>query len=121
MSQYRTAKLRVVASVGESLRIVRELQELSQNHLAKLTEISQTTISAIGSNRVNIGVERATVLARAVGAVAVAFCRSRNSRRATKPQRHPSLSRCVRTQGTQVRGPTPAPNKKARYFRSEPF
>ncbi|MGL6224361.1 MAG: helix-turn-helix transcriptional regulator [Steroidobacteraceae bacterium] len=66
MSQYRTATRRVPLSVGESVRIVRELQELSQNQLAALTGIPQTTISAIENDRVNLGVERAKVLARAL-------------------------------------------------------
>ena len=50
-------------SVGESVRILRELQELQ---LAELTGISQATISAIENSRVNLGVERAKVLARAL-------------------------------------------------------
>jgi len=66
MSQYRTARRRAALSVGESVRIVRELQELSQNQLAALTGIPQTTISAIENDRVNLGVERAKVLARAL-------------------------------------------------------
>jgi DNA-binding XRE family transcriptional regulator len=52
--------------VGESVRIVRELQELSQNQLARLTGIPQATISAIENDRVRLGVERAKVLARAL-------------------------------------------------------
>lgn len=47
-------------------RILRELQELSQNELAELTGIPQSTISAIERGRVNLGVERAKVLARAL-------------------------------------------------------
>jgi len=66
VSQYRTARRRVALSVGESVRIVRELQELSQNQLAALTGIPQTTISAIENDRVDLGVERAKVLARAL-------------------------------------------------------
>ena len=53
-------------SVGESVRIVRELQELSQNALAELTGIPQSTISANENDRVNLGVERAKVIARAL-------------------------------------------------------
>jgi transcriptional regulator with XRE-family HTH domain len=45
---------------------VRELQEMSQNELAGLTGIPQSTISAIERDRVNLGVERAKVLARAL-------------------------------------------------------
>ncbi len=53
-------------SVGESVRIVRELQELSQSDLAELTGIPQSTISAIENDRVQLGVERAKVLAKAL-------------------------------------------------------
>ncbi len=53
-------------SVGESVRILRELQELSQNQLAEASGISQATISAIENDRVRLGVERAKVLARAL-------------------------------------------------------
>jgi transcriptional regulator with XRE-family HTH domain len=66
MSEFRPAKRRVKVSVGDSVRIVRQLQELSQNQLAKLTGIPQTTISAIENGRVRLGVERAKVLARAL-------------------------------------------------------
>ena len=66
MSQYRPAKKRVDVSVGESVRILRELQEFSQSELSRLTGIPQATISAIENDRVNLGVERAKVLARAL-------------------------------------------------------
>ncbi|MBO9482253.1 helix-turn-helix transcriptional regulator [Salinisphaera sp. G21_0] len=66
MSEYRKAKRHVEVSVGESVRIVRELQELSQNELAEITGIPQSTLSAIENNRVNLGVERAKILARAL-------------------------------------------------------
>ena len=45
---------------------MRELQELGQTQLARLTGISQKSISAIEHDRVNLGVERAKVLARAL-------------------------------------------------------
>lgn len=63
---YRPAKKHIDVSVGESVRIIRELQELSQSDLAELTGIPQSTISAIEHNRVSLGVERAKVLARAL-------------------------------------------------------
>lgn len=66
MKDYRKARKRVDVSVGESVRIIRELQELSQNDLSKLTGIPQSTISAIENDRVNLGVERAKLLARAL-------------------------------------------------------
>jgi transcriptional regulator with XRE-family HTH domain len=66
MKDFRPAKKRVEVSVGESVRVVRELQYLSQNDLAALTGIPQSTISAIENDRVRLGVERAKVLARAL-------------------------------------------------------
>lgn len=65
-STFRPAKKRIEVSVGESLRILRELQGLSQNQLAQLTGIAQATLSAIENGRVNLGVERAKVLAIAL-------------------------------------------------------
>jgi len=66
MSQFRPAKKRVDVSVGESVRIIRELQGLSQNQLAERTGISQATLSAIENDRIRLGVERAKVIARAL-------------------------------------------------------
>ncbi len=66
MKNYSKAKKRVAVTPGESVRIIRELQELSQNKLSELTSIPQSTISAIERDRINLGVERAKVLARAL-------------------------------------------------------
>jgi len=66
MKVFRPARKRTEVSVGESVRIVRELQGLSQNRLAEMTGIPQATISAIENDRVRLGVERAKVLARAL-------------------------------------------------------
>ena len=63
---FRRARKRVEVSVGESVRIMRELQGLSQNELSKLTGIAQSTISSIENDRVKLGVERAKVIARAL-------------------------------------------------------
>ena len=63
---YRKARRHIEVSVGESVRIIRELQELSQNALSDLTGIPQSTLSAIENGRVNLGVERAKVIARAL-------------------------------------------------------
>ena len=64
MKGYRPAKRRVAVSVGDSVRIVRELQGLSQNELAQRTGIAQATLSAIENDHIRLGVERAKVLAR---------------------------------------------------------
>ena len=66
MKQFRPAKKRITVSAGESVRIIRELQGLSQNQLAQRTGIPQATLSAIDNDRVRLGVERAKVLARAL-------------------------------------------------------
>ena len=66
MKAFRPARKRIEVSVGESVRIVRELQGLSQNRLAEMTGIPQATISAIENDRVGLGVERAKVLAHAL-------------------------------------------------------
>ena len=66
MSDYRKAKKRIEVTVGESVRILRELQEMSQNQLATATGIPQSTISAIENGRVRLGVDRAKVLARSL-------------------------------------------------------
>ena len=63
---FRKARKTVGVSVGESVRIIRELQGLSQNELARLTGIPQSTISAIENDKVSLGVERAKVIARAL-------------------------------------------------------
>ena len=66
MSEFRKAKKSVDVTPGESVKILRELQELSQNQLAQFTGIPQSTISAIENDRVRLGVERSKVLARAL-------------------------------------------------------
>lgn len=66
MSEFKKAKARVDVTVGESVRIVRELQDLTQSQLSEKTGIPQSTISAIEHDRVKLGVERAKVLARAL-------------------------------------------------------
>ncbi len=66
MKDYQEAKHRTDVSIGESVRIIRELQELSQNELSAISGIPQSTLSAIEHDKVNLGVERAKVLARAL-------------------------------------------------------
>jgi len=66
MKDYRKATKRIEVSPGESVRIIRELQGLTQNELSSLTGIPQSTISAIKRDRIRLGVERAKTLARAL-------------------------------------------------------
>ena len=66
MKDYKEAQKRTDISIGESVKIIRELQKLSQNELSAITGIPQSTLSAIEHNKINLGVERAKVLARAL-------------------------------------------------------
>jgi len=66
MNDYQEAQKRIDVTVGESVRIIRELQALSQNDLSSITGIPQSTLSAIENDKVKLGVERAKVLARAL-------------------------------------------------------
>lgn len=66
MQNFTPTKKRVEVSPGESVRIIRELQGLSQTQLAALCGIPQATLSSIENSRVNLGVERAKVLATAL-------------------------------------------------------
>lgn len=66
MSAFRPARKRIEMTAGESLRVMRELQELSKPELAAMTGIPQSTISAIENGRINLDVERAKLLARAL-------------------------------------------------------
>ena len=66
MNEFNEAKHQIEVSMGESVRILRELQEFSQNELAEITGIPQSTISAIENDRVRLGVERAKTIARAL-------------------------------------------------------
>jgi transcriptional regulator with XRE-family HTH domain len=60
------ARRRVEITPGESVRILRELQGYGQTELASRCGIPQSTISAIETGRVNLGVEHAKALARAL-------------------------------------------------------
>lgn len=60
------AKVHHSVTPGEALRMLRELQELSQNALAEMTGISQSNISAIEGGSKQMGRERALVFAKAL-------------------------------------------------------
>jgi len=66
MKDYKESQKRTDVTIGESVKIIRELQELSQNDLSTITGIPQSTLSAIEHDKINLGVERAKVLARAL-------------------------------------------------------
>ena len=63
---HRLARHRVHLTPGAATRIARELQEMSQAELARMSGIPQPTISAIEKGRVRLGADRAEKLARAL-------------------------------------------------------
>lgn len=65
-TKYIPARTRVALAPCDSVRIARELQEMTQADLAAASGIPQPTISSIESGRVTLGAERAEKLARAL-------------------------------------------------------
>ncbi len=65
-SKYVSARTRVALTPGDSVRLARELQEMTQAELAAGSGIPQGTISSIENGRVTLGAERAEKLARAL-------------------------------------------------------
>lgn len=60
------AKMHEILSPSEVLKMLRELQGLSQEDLSEITGISQSNISALENGARQFGRERAIVLARAL-------------------------------------------------------
>ena len=60
------AKVHIHLTPGEALKMIRELQVLTQADLAKITGISQSNISALESKARQMGRERAIIFARAL-------------------------------------------------------
>lgn len=63
---FKKAKVNVEVTPGEALRILRQLQGVSQNELSKLTGIPQSNISAIENGSSQLGRDRTIVLAKAL-------------------------------------------------------
>lgn len=61
---YAAMNMIVDRTPGDTIRALREMCEWTQKDLEALTDIPQTTISAIENNRQNLGVERTKVFAR---------------------------------------------------------
>jgi transcriptional regulator with XRE-family HTH domain len=60
------AKVHAHLTPGEALKMLRELQGLTQADLSKITGISQSNISALEGNARQMGRERAIVFAKAL-------------------------------------------------------
>lgn len=64
--EFVKAKVRAAVTPGEALKMLRELQGLSQSELAELTGMKQSNISSMESGARQMGRERAITLARAL-------------------------------------------------------
>jgi transcriptional regulator with XRE-family HTH domain len=64
--EFTPSKMRVSVTQGTAVKILREKNNLSQNELAQVTGLTQSTISSIENGRISLGIERAKVLARAL-------------------------------------------------------
>jgi transcriptional regulator with XRE-family HTH domain len=62
----KASRGRVTLTPGAAVRVGRELQELTQAQLSALSGIPQSAISAIETGAVELGLERAERLARAL-------------------------------------------------------
>jgi transcriptional regulator with XRE-family HTH domain len=63
---YHPTKRYADVTTGEVLRMLRELQEMSQVELARASGVPQTAISALENDRETLGVERAKSLGAAL-------------------------------------------------------
>lgn len=63
-TEFTKSKNRLHITPGDSVRIAREILNLSQNQLSDLCGIPQSTLSAIESGKTSLGVERAKKLAQ---------------------------------------------------------
>lgn len=66
MNEFEKATVHASMSPGEALRMLRELQGLSQNDLSALTGIDQSNISAIENGAKSMGRDRALTFAKAL-------------------------------------------------------
>ncbi|MBV9947423.1 MAG: helix-turn-helix transcriptional regulator [Myxococcales bacterium] len=64
--KYVPARVRIALTPGDSVRVARELQEMTQAELAAASGIPQPTLSSIEHGRAVLGAERAEKLARAL-------------------------------------------------------
>jgi len=61
---FEKAKVHCALTPGEALKMLRELQGLSQNELSRLSGITQSNLSALETNARQMGRERALTLAK---------------------------------------------------------
>lgn len=65
-NDFVSAKVRASVTPGKALKMIRELQGLSQNELATISGIAQSNISALENESCQLGRDRAIALADAL-------------------------------------------------------
>ncbi len=66
VNDFLPAKKHIAVSVGQSVRIVRELQGMSRMELASRTLIPEPTLALIERDRIALDIEHAKTIARAL-------------------------------------------------------
>ena len=65
--EFVTAGKHAIVTTGETIRMLRELMNWTQEELAKRSGINSKNISLLENNNIDIGKKRATLLAHAFG------------------------------------------------------
>lgn len=73
MRNFAPAKTRIKLTPGAAVRIAREMSEMSQLELQKLSGVPQSAISAIENGSIELGLERAKALGNALQVHAAVF------------------------------------------------
>lgn len=67
MKEFKIAKRHAEISVGETIRMLRDLKGWTQQELEERSGISETNLSLLENDKVDIGKKRAEQLAKAFG------------------------------------------------------
>jgi transcriptional regulator with XRE-family HTH domain len=119
-SEYVPTKTYARLTSGQALRIMRELQGLSQVDLSRASGVTQTAISALERDRETLGVERAKSLAAAlrIHPAVLVFPDLAPSGRSPKPPTRPTSRSFHRASPVASRRVGPTPDMDAEKLRS---
>ena len=66
MNGFRPARKLIEVSAGDSVRIMREFNELTQAQLAQMTGIPLSALAAIENDQIELSAQQSEILARAL-------------------------------------------------------
>jgi transcriptional regulator with XRE-family HTH domain len=115
-THYVREKRHIALSRGEALRMTRALKGMTQGELAAASGVSQAAISSIENERIDIGLERAERLARALGVhpAVLAFPNWRGLPPEAAPRVRQVAPRQARPGRDRAASPLAKPSRKAR-------